>query len=206
KTTLVKLLCRFYDPEKGRITADGSDLRDLRQDEWRRQITVLFQEPVRYHVTASENIAHGDHAAAPNPGEIEMAAHAAGAHDLIQRLPDGYETVLGRWFGGVELSTGEWQRVALARAFLRKARLIILDEPTSMLDAWSEAQWFRRFRTLASGCTVLIISHRLSMTMQADVIHVMGEGRIIESGTHADLLTLGGRYREAWETSHAGST
>ncbi|WP_304893208.1 ABC transporter ATP-binding protein [Candidatus Deferrimicrobium sp.] len=206
KTTLVKLLCRFYDPEKGRITADGSDLRDLRQDEWRRQITVLFQEPVRYHVTASENIAHGDHAAAPNPGEIEMAAHAAGAHDLIQRLPDGYETVLGRWFGGVELSTGEWQRVALARAFLRKARLIVLDEPTSMLDAWSEAQWFRRFRTLASGCTVLIISHRLSMTMQADVIHVMGEGRIIESGTHADLLTLGGRYREAWETSHAGST
>jgi len=206
KTTLVKLLCRFYDPEKGRITADGSDLRDLRQDEWRRRITVLFQEPVRYHVTVSENIAHGDHAAAPDPREIELAAHAAGAHDLIQRLPDGYETVLGRWFGGAELSTGEWQRVALARAFLRKARLIVLDEPTSMLDAWSEAQWFRRFRTLASGCTVLIISHRLSMTMQADVIHVMGEGRIIESGTHADLLTLGGRYREAWETSHAGST
>jgi ATP-binding cassette subfamily B protein len=206
KTTLVKLLCRFYDPEKGRITADGSDLRDLRQDEWRRQITVLFQEPVRYHVTVSENIAHGDHAAAPDPREIEMAAHAAGAHDLIQRLPDGYETVLGRWFGGAELSTGEWQRVALARAFLRKARLIILDEPTSMLDAWSEAQWFRRFRTLAAGCTVLIISHRLAMIMQADVIHVMGEGRIIESGTHTDLLTLGGRYREAWETSHAGST
>jgi ATP-binding cassette subfamily B protein len=203
KTTLVKLLCRFYDPQKGRITADGSDLRDLRQDEWRRRITVLFQEPVRYHVTVSENIAHGDHAAAPDLREIELAAHAAGAHDLIQRLPDGYETVLGRWFGGAELSTGEWQRVALARAFLRKARLIVLDEPTSMLDAWSEAQWFRRFRTLAAGCTVLIISHRLSMTMQADVIHVMGEGRIIESGTHADLLTLGGRYREAWETSHA---
>ena len=206
KTTLVKLLCRFYDPEKGRITADGSDLRDLRKNEWRRRISVLFQEPVRYHVTVSENIAHGDQAAVPDPGEIEMAAHAAGAHDLIQRLPDGYETVLGRWFGGAELSTGEWQRVALARAFLRKARLIILDEPTSMLDAWSEAQWFRRFRTLAEGCTVLIISHRLAMTMQADVIHVMGEGRIIESGTHADLLTLGGRYREAWETSHAGST
>ena len=200
KTTLVKLLCRFYDPEKGRITADGSDLRDLRKNEWRRRITVLFQEPVRYHVTVTENIAHGDHAAAPDPEEIEKAAHAAGAHELIRRLPDGYETVLGRWFGGAELSTGEWQRVALARAFLRKARLIILDEPTSMLDAWSEAQWFRRFRTLAAGCTVLIISHRLTMTMQADVIHVMGEGRIIESGTHADLLTLGGRYREAWET------
>lgn len=205
KTTLVKLLCRFFDPEKGRITADGSDLRDLRMNEWRRRITVLFQEPVRYHVTVSENIAHGDQAAAPEPGGIEMAARAAGAHDLIQRLPEGYETVLGRWFGGVELSTGEWQRVALARAFLRKARLIVLDEPTSMLDAWSEAQWFRRFRTLAAGCTVLIISHRLAMTMQADVIHVMGGGRIVESGTHAELLTLGGRYREAWETSHAGA-
>jgi ATP-binding cassette subfamily B protein len=205
KTTLVRLLCRFYDPEKGSISADGSDLRDLRQDEWRRRITVLFQEPVRYHVTASENIAHGDLAAAPDPRDIERAARAAGAHDLIQRLPDGYETVLGRWFGGVELSTGEWQRLALARAFLRKARLIILDEPTSMLDAWAEAQWFGRFRTLAAGCTVLIVSHRLAMTMQADVIHVMGEGRIIESGNHADLLTLGGRYREAWETSHAGA-
>ena len=103
------------------------------------------------------------------------------------------------------MSTGEWQRVALARAILRKARLIILDEPTSMLDVWAEAQWFTRFRTLAAGCTVLIISHRLTTTMQADVIHVMGEGRIIESGTHADLLTLGGRYREAWESFHAGS-
>jgi ATP-binding cassette subfamily B protein len=206
KTTLVRLLCRFYDPEKGRISADGSDLRDLAQDEWRRRITVLFQEPVRYHVTSSENIAHGDLAARPGPGEIETAARAAGAHDLIRRLPEGYETVLGRWFGGVELSTGEWQRLALARAFLRKARLIILDEPTSMLDAWAEAQWFSRFRTLAAGCTVLIISHRLAMTMQADVIHVMGGGRIIESGTHADLLTLGGRYREAWETSRAGAS
>jgi ATP-binding cassette subfamily B protein len=199
KTTLIKLLCRFYDPEKGRITVDGFDLRELRQDEWRRQITVLFQEPVRYHVTAAENIAHGDHDATPGAGEIEMAARAAGAHDLIRRLPDGYETVLGRWFGGVELSTGEWQRVALARAFLRKARLIVLDEPTSNLDAWSEARWFSRFRDLAAGCTVLIISHRLTTTLQADAIHVMSGGRIIESGTHAELLSRGGRYREAWE-------
>jgi ATP-binding cassette subfamily B protein len=201
KTTLIKLLCRFYDPEKGRITVDGFDLRELRQDEWRRQITVLFQEPVRYHVTAAENIAHGDHDATPGAGEIEMAARAAGAHDLIRRLPDGYETVLGRWFGGAELSTGEWQRVALARAFLRKARLIILDEPTSNLDSWSEARWFSRFRTLAAGSTVLIISHRLGTTRHADVIHVMGGGRIIESGKHSDLLTLGGRYRQAWEAS-----
>ena len=199
KTTLIKLLCRFYDPEKGRITVDDVDLRDMRQAEWRRQITVLFQEPVRYHVTAAENIAHGDLIAAPEQGDIELAARAAGAHDLVMRLPEGYETVLGRWFGGVDLSTGEWQRVALARAFLRKARLIILDEPTSMLDVWAEAQWFNRFRSLAAGCTVLIISHRLTTTMQADVIHVMQGGRIVESGTHIDLQNQNGRYREAWE-------
>ncbi len=199
KTTLIKLLCRFYDPEKGRITIDNCDLKELRQEEWRRQITVLFQEPMRYHVTAAENIAHGNVAGAPGQEEIANAARAAGAHELITGLPAGYATVLGRWFGGVELSTGEWQRVASARAFLRRAKLIILDEPTSMLDVWAEAQWFSRFRTLAAGCTALIISHRLTTTAQADVIHVMKNGRIIESGTHRELLNQGGRYREAWE-------
>jgi len=203
KTTLIKLLCRFYDPENGCITVDGCDLRKLRLAEWRRQITVLFQEPVRYHVTAAENIAHGDLAAAPGPEEIERAACAAGAHELIARLPEGYATVLGRWFGGVELSTGEWQRVASARAFLRQAKLIILDEPTSMLDVWAEAQWFARFRSLAAGCTVLIISHRLTTTMQADIIHVVQGGRIVESGSHDELLNHGGRYREAWEGQKA---
>ncbi len=203
KTTLIKLLCRFYDPERGCITVDGCDLRDLRLAEWWGQITVLFQEPIRYHVTAAENIAHGDLAAAPGQRDIERAARAAGAHELIERLPEGYETILSRWFGGVELSTGEWQRVASARAFLRKARLIILDEPTSMLDVWAEARWFSRFRSLAAGCTVLIISHRLTTTMQADVIHVMQGGRIVESGGHASLLNQNGRYREAWESHRA---
>jgi ATP-binding cassette subfamily B protein len=206
KTTLIKLLCRFYDPGKGRITVDGADLRDLQQAAWRRQITVLFQEPMRYHATAAENIAHGNLAFGPKQGDIEKAARAAGAHELIARLPDGYATALGRWFGGVELSTGEWQRVASARAFLRNARLIILDEPTSMLDVWAEAQWFNRFRTLAAGRTVLIISHRLTTTMQADVIHVMRGGQIIESGTHTDLLNQCGRYREAWESRQAEAT
>ncbi len=203
KTTLIKLLCRFYDPEKGRITVDGCDLRELRLAEWWRQLTVLFQEPVRYHVTAAENISHGDLPAAPGPEEIERAALAAGAHELVMRLPEGYATILGRWFGGVELSTGEWQRVASARAFLRKARLIILDEPTSMLDVWAEARWFTRFRSLAAGCTVLIVSHRLTTTMQADVIHVMQGGRVVQSGTHAELLACEGRYREAWESRKA---
>lgn len=199
KTTLIKLLCRFYDPERGSITVDGFDLRDLRQAEWRRKITVLFQEPVHYHVSAAENIAHGNISAAPEQEEVERAARTAGAHELVMRLPEGYETVLGRWFGRVELSTGEWQRVASARAFLRQARLIILDEPTSMLDVWAETQWFSKFRSLAEDCTVLIISHRLTTTRQADVIHVMQGGCITESGTHNDLLKRGGRYREAWE-------
>ena len=203
KTTLIKLLCRFYDPVKGRITVDGCDLKDLRQSDWRQQITVLFQEPVRYHLTAAENIANGDIASSPGAEEIRKAAQTAGAHDTVMRLPNGYATILGGWFGGTELSTGEWQRVASARAFLRKAKIIILDEPTSMMDAWAEAEWFSRFRTIAAGCTVLLISHRLSTTMQADVIHVMRGGRIIESGSHADLLLREGRYREAWESQHA---
>jgi len=200
KTTLIKLLCRFYDPDKGRITVDGCDIRDLRQAEWRKNITVLFQEPMRYHVPASDNIAHGDINGRPTRADIEEAARAAGAYNLINRLPHGFETVLGKWFGGAELSAGEWQRVGLARAFLRHAQLIILDEPTSMLDIWAEAQWFSRFRTLAEGCTVLIISHRLTTTMQADVIHVMGDGRIIESGSHQELLSRPGRYGEAWKS------
>ena len=199
KTTLIKLLCRFYDPDKGKVTVDGIDIKQLRQAEWRRQITVLFQEPVRYHVTAAENIAHGDIAGHPTPYIIQKAAEAAGAYDVITRLPEGFETVLGKWFGGAELSAGEWQRVALARAFLRQAKLIILDEPTSMLDVWAEAKWFSRFRKLAAGSTVLIISHRLATTMHADVIHIMRGGKIIESGTHEELLKLDGRYTEAWE-------
>lgn len=203
KSTLIKLLCRFYDPDKGRITVDGRDIRELSQTEWRGRITVLFQEPVRYHVSASENIAHGDIAGNPTQEDIEKAAEASGAFDVIERLPEGFQTVLGKWFGGAELSAGEWQRVALARAFLRRARLIILDEPTSMLDAWSEARWFSRFRTLAAGSTVLIISHRLTTTMQADVIHVMQGGRITESGSHEELLNRHGRYSEAWESRKA---
>jgi ATP-binding cassette, subfamily B, bacterial len=199
KSTLIKLLCRFYDPDKGCITVDGRDIRELSQTEWRRQITVLFQEPVRYNVSAAENIAHGNLAGSPTRDDVEAAAEASGALDVIERLPEGFETILGKWFGGAELSAGEWQRVGLARAFLRRARLIILDEPTSMLDAWSEARWFSRFRALAAGSTVLIISHRLTTTMQADVIHVMQRGRITESGTHEELLNRHGRYSEAWD-------
>jgi ATP-binding cassette subfamily B protein len=199
KTTLIKLLCRFYDPEKGRITVDGCDLRDLRQAEWRRQITVLFQEPVRYHVTAAENIAHGDIAARPGIRDVERAARAAGAHELIARLPEGYETVLGRWFGGTELSTGEWQRVASARAFLRQAKVIVLDEPTSFLDARAEYEFFQALREQLNGRTAIIISHRFSTVRMADCIFVMDGGRIIEKGSHGELVSLRGWYAQFYK-------
>jgi len=198
KSTLIKLLCRFYDPDAGRILLDGLDLRDLPLSELRRRITVLFQEPVRYHETIADNITFGDLAASPDGAQIDAAARAAGAHELIRRLPQGYETLVGKWFGGAELSLGEWQRVALARAFLRRASLIILDEPTSSMDSWAEADWLARFRNLVSGRTALIITHRFTTALKADRIYVMKEGSIIESGTHDELLSQKGHYADSW--------
>ena len=133
-----------------------------------------------------------------DPGRIQTAARAGGAEGPIGRLPHGYETVLGKWFGGSELSVGEWQRVALARAFLRRASIIILDEPTGAMDSWAEADWLGRFRALASGRTAIIVTHRFTTAMQADVIHVMEKGRVLEHGTHAELVESSGRYAESW--------
>lgn len=198
KSTLIKLLCRFYDPPKGQVSFDGIDLRHISPLDIRRMITVLFQQPVQYQDTVTNNIAFGDLAADPQRAEIESAAKAAGAAQPIAKLSDGYETVLGRWFGSGELSVGEWQRIALARAFLRQASLIILDEPTSAMDSWAEADWLSRFRELVAGQTALIITHRFTTAMQADVIRVMDQGRIIESGTHEQLMEFGGRYAQSW--------
>ncbi len=199
KSTLVKLLCRFYDPEAGQITLDGIDIRDMSLEELRRLITVLFQRPVPYHATAGQNIALGDVQAAPSAAEIAAAACGAGAHEVIARLPRGYDTLLGKWFvDGTELSGGEWQRIALARAFLRQAQIVVLDEPTSFMDSWAEAEWLARFRALVHGRTALIITHRFTTAMRADVIHVMQNGQIVESGSHDDLLARSGLYAQSW--------
>ncbi|MBI2864246.1 MAG: ABC transporter ATP-binding protein [Chloroflexi bacterium] len=198
KSTLIKLLCRLYDPQEGQVLLDGRDLRALDPTALRRQVAVLFQEPVRYHATAAENIGMGDLAALVDGGCIREAARAAGSDEIIDRLPRGYETMLGKWFGGTDLSVGEWQRIALARAFLRDAAIIVLDEPTSAMDSWAETDWLGRFRDLAAGRTALMITHRFTTAMHADVIHVMRDGRILESGSHAELVAAGGHYAESW--------
>ncbi len=200
KSTLIKLLCRLYDPDAGHIEMDGVDLRDLQVDELRRRITVLFQEPVRYNDTVAENISLGDRAAGRSAAEIEAAVKAAGADAIIARLPDGYASLLGKTFAkGTDLSVGEWQRIALARAFLRQAPIMLLDEPTSAMDSWAEADWLARFRSLADGRTVVIITHRFTTAMRADIIHVVMDGCIVESGSHDELLGLGGRYAVSWK-------
>ncbi len=196
KSTLIKLLCRLYDPQQGAVLFDGIDLRELDPEELRRRITVLFQEPVHYHASVNENIAMGRLDA--DLEAIRAAAVAAGADGPIQRLARGYDTVLGKWFGGAELSVGEWQRLALARAFLRDAPVIVLDEPTSAMDSWAEADWLDRFRGMTQGHTVLMITHRFTTAMHADRILLMDRGRIVESGTHAELVALGGQYAVSW--------
>jgi ATP-binding cassette subfamily B protein len=199
KSTLLKLLCRFYDPDAGSIAIDDKDLKEFPINDLRRLITVLFQQPFHYNTTVRENILYGDLPLAATDAEINAAIRAAGAEEIVSRLPEREQTLLGRWFaGGTELSVGEWQRIALARAFLRRAPVIILDEPTSALDPWAEADWLERFRQLARGRTSIIITHRFTTAMHADVIHVMDRGRIVESGSHQRLIEQNGLYAQSW--------
>lgn len=205
KSTLFKLLCRLYDPTAGAVEIGGVDIRAFALDDLRRMVTVLFQDPVRYSETVRRNIELGDAGAVHGEGAIRASLEAAGAWSLLERLPDGLDSLLGSWFaGGTELSGGEWQRLSLARAVLRDARILLLDEPTSSMDSWAETDWVQRFRDLAHGRTAIIISHRLTTAMKADIIHVMVAGRIVESGSHHQLLAAGGRYAEAWRGQMGG--
>jgi ATP-binding cassette subfamily B protein len=200
KTTIVKLITRLYDPTEGQILLDGIDLREYDLEDLHREIGVIFQDFMRYEMTARENIAVGRVEEINNLELLQTAAQKSMADLVIGRLPQGYEQMLGRRFDeGVDLSGGEWQKVALARAYLRDAQLLILDEPTAALDARSEFEVFQRFSELTSGKTALFISHRFSTVRMADRIIVLENGKIAEEGTHAQLASLGGRYAEMFE-------
>ena len=195
KTTLIKLLSRLYDPTEGTVLIDGIDIRELDPRELRQRVGVIFQDFVRYHVPARENVGFGQIDSLEKMEQIIEAARKSGAHPIIEALPEGYETMLGRWFhGGHELSVGQWQKSALARAFMRDAEILVLDEPTASLDAETEYEIFRRFQELTVGKMAILISHRFSTVRMADRIVVLQEGRIVEIGSHHDLLNQGGIY------------
>ncbi len=200
KTTIVKLITRLYDPTEGQILLDGVDLREYDLEDLHREMGVIFQDFMRYEMTAAENIAVGRVEELNNPEMLRAAAQKSMAEATIARLPRGYDQMLGRRFEqGVDLSGGEWQKVALARAYLRNAQILILDEPTAALDARSEFEVFQRFAELTSGKMALFISHRFSTVRSADRIIVLENGRIAEEGNHEELSRLGGRYAEMFE-------
>ncbi len=204
KTTMVKLLTRLYDPSEGRIFLDNVDLRDYNLEDLCSQIAVIFQDFMRYDLTAAQNIAVGQIHDPENRLKIEAAARKSLAHQVVARLPRGYEQMLGRRFeGGTDLSGGEWQKMALARAYLRDAQLLVLDEPTASLDARSEHEVFQRFAELTHGKMALLISHRFSTVRMADRILVLEDGRIAEEGSHDQLISRGGRYSEMFELQAA---
>ncbi len=205
KTTLVKLLSRLYDPDEGRILLDGHDLKEYDLHELRNNVGVIFQDFVRFHLTAAENIAVGRIEAAGDRARIEAAAARALADEVIEKLPGKYDQVIGKRFKrGIDLSGGEWQKIAIARAYMREAEVLILDEPTAALDARSEFEVFQRFKELSRGKTAVLISHRFSSVRMADRIVVLGDGRVEAIGTHEELLERGGRYAELFELQAAG--
>ena len=205
KTTLVKLLARLYDPDEGRILLDGHPLGEYSLEELRANLGVIFQDFVRYHLTASDNIAVGRIESRDDRARIEGAAQRALADEVIRKLPDGYEQVIGKRFRtGVDLSGGEWQKIAIARAYMREAQVLILDEPTAALDARAEFEVFQRFKELSEGKTAVLISHRFSSVRMADRILVLADGMVEQSGTHAELMAQRGRYAELFELQAAG--
>ena len=205
KTTLVKLLARLYDPTAGQILLDGVDLRDYDVDDLRREIGVIFQDYMRFDMLARENIGLGRVEELGNQPRVETSARKSLADSVIAQLPGRYDQMLGRRFEqGVDLSAGQWQKVALGRAYMRDAQLIILDEPTASLDARAEYEVFQRFADLTQGKMAVLISHRFSTVRMADRILVLEDGRIVEEGSHRDLVALSGRYAELFELQAAG--
>jgi ATP-binding cassette subfamily B protein len=206
KTTFIKLLAGLYRPTEGRILLDGRDLRDWDEGDLRRRIGVIFQDFNQYQLLVRENVAFGSVEHLDDEVRLQRAVERGGARDLVGGLTDGLDTQLGRWFkGGAELSGGQWQKVALARAFMREdADILILDEPTAALDAEAEHAVFERFRTLTAGRTAILISHRFPTVRMADRILVLEGGRVIEDGTHAELLAAGARYAELFTMQAAG--
>jgi ATP-binding cassette subfamily B protein len=205
KTTLVKLLTRLYDPDEGRILLDGHDLREYGLESLRGSMGVIFQDFVRYNLSASDNIAVGKIDARGDRARIERAAKRSQADEVIAKLPGRYQQMIGKRFRhGVELSGGEWQKIAISRAYMREAAVLILDEPTAALDARSEFEVFERFKELSSGKTAILISHRFSSVRMADRILVLAEGHIEAAGTHDELLAQSGRYSELFELQAAG--
>ncbi|MCE3243552.1 MAG: transporter related [Deltaproteobacteria bacterium] len=205
KTTLIKLLSRLYDPTEGSILIDGIDIRDLDPLELQQRIGVIFQDFVRYHLPVRENIGFGQIDAMDDVERIAAAAQKSGAQAVVEELPEGYETMLGRWFhDGHELSLGQWQKVALARAFMRDAEILVLDEPTASVDARAEYEIFQNFKALTEGKMAILISHRFSTVRMADRIAVIQEGRIAELGTHDELLSRAGTYAELFSMQAEG--
>ncbi|MBA3531472.1 MAG: ABC transporter ATP-binding protein [Ardenticatenales bacterium] len=205
KTTLIKLLTRLYDPTEGQILLDGVDLREYDLTEWRHKIGVIFQDFVRYHFSASENIGLGQIEAMKDQDRILEAARKGGADTVLTSLPQGYETMLGKWFkDGHDLSGGEWQKVALSRAFMREAEILVLDEPTAALDAEQEYLIFQRFRELTTGRMAVLISHRFSTVRMADRIAVIADGAIAELGSHEELMAQDGTYAHLFNIQAQG--
>jgi ATP-binding cassette subfamily B protein len=212
KSTLLKLLARFYDPDAGCVLYDGIDLRDISLEHLYTRTAFVFQRARAFEATAAENIAYGDCSRLlTDLPQVERIARETGAHDVVERMPRGYDTVLGPLFGEYDLSAGQWQQMAIARAFARStATLLILDEPTASLDVMAEYELFRRFRALAAGKTTVLVSHRFSTVRMADRIVVLDDGRVIEQGTHEELIAAGryyaGLYRLHSDRGETGAT